>query len=886
MILKKLFTILTVFYSSLLAAQNMTTHFINDAAYRDQVEKDFQKQKKLTSGRTSQLYNVFDEKLSLAESEALKFLFAYMPISDLADYDGKFFLGQARMSLLARETFSWGKTIPEDIFRHFVLPYRINNENLDTARKVFFYELKDRIKNLSMHDAALEVNHWCHEKVTYRPTDSRTSAPLSTVCTAFGRCGEESTFAVTAFRAVGIPARQVYTPRWAHCDDNHAWVEVWIDGQWHFLGACEPEPDLDMAWFAGPALRAMMCNTTVFGHYISADEPLKSTDNYTQINLISNYAPTKKLFVKTVGDDLKPLENATVEFQLYNYAEFYPLARKNTDKSGTTFLTTGLGDLLIWAYSGDKFGFAKVTVEKTDTAVILVNQKPPQDSALDLTMIPPVQRQPKTADEKGKKENEKRLQNEDKIRSTYEGTFIDSVTSCLLAKQYTLNTDSVWSYLKQSRGNWKEISSFIKSAAPVNKVCMYQILDHISQKDLRDTPAEILLEHLQNSDVTFVKTSETPLDYFYNYVLNPRIAGEILSEYKGYFQQQFDKTAINNFRKDPSLLIKFVSDNITVSPLANYSRNPLTPKGTHQLKIADETSRDIYFVALCRSFGIPAQVNPATKLPEYVFNNQWNQVHFDKIDIDNTPKAELTLIIDTATVDFKPGYYTHFTIERFDEGFYRSLDYEESSVFNTYPATVTLDSGNYLIVTGLRSNDGSVSVHMQFFTLNPREQKTITLQFLQTEEMPKILGNLSLNSTFENLTGKKSEKLENFANQKGIILGWLDPDREPTKHTLSDFIQLKDAFEKWNGGIVFLLPEEKSSMNFGAQSFPELPEQSAYGIDKNKLLSIAEKNLNYSFGNNFPVFLVIDKTGNIFDFSSGYKIGRGEQIVKMLKYLH
>jgi len=46
-------------------------------------------------------------------------------------------------------------------------------------------------------------------------------------------------------RAVGIPARQVYTPRWAHTDDNHAWIEVWTGDRWHFMGACEPEAVLD-----------------------------------------------------------------------------------------------------------------------------------------------------------------------------------------------------------------------------------------------------------------------------------------------------------------------------------------------------------------------------------------------------------------------------------------------------------------------------------------------------------------------------------------------------------------------------------------------------------------------------------------------------------------
>ena len=29
-----------------------------------------------------------------------------------------------------------------------------------------------------------------------------------------------------------LKKRQVYTPRWAHTDDNHAWVEAWADGRW------------------------------------------------------------------------------------------------------------------------------------------------------------------------------------------------------------------------------------------------------------------------------------------------------------------------------------------------------------------------------------------------------------------------------------------------------------------------------------------------------------------------------------------------------------------------------------------------------------------------------------------------------------------------------
>src|ERR1035438_5544131 len=177
-------------------------HFITDRSYRKKVEKQFEVQEQLAKNRFRQLFKLFDRKMALREREALQFLYAYMPLSDLADYDGDFYLSNVQASFAARDTFSWGKRIPEDIFRHFVLPVRVNNEDLDGSRWVFFTELKRRVRNKSMNDAILEVNHWCHEKVTYKGSDSRTSSPLATVKTAFGRCGEESTFTVAALRSV------------------------------------------------------------------------------------------------------------------------------------------------------------------------------------------------------------------------------------------------------------------------------------------------------------------------------------------------------------------------------------------------------------------------------------------------------------------------------------------------------------------------------------------------------------------------------------------------------------------------------------------------------------------------------------------------------------
>ena len=110
---------------------------------------------------------------------ALDFLYASMPLPDSVDYPREFWEANIRVSLKARQEMPWGKKVPEREWKHFVLPLRVNNENLDSSRIVFYDALKDRVKNKNMYDAVLEVNHWCHEHVTYAPSDARTKSRVN-----------------------------------------------------------------------------------------------------------------------------------------------------------------------------------------------------------------------------------------------------------------------------------------------------------------------------------------------------------------------------------------------------------------------------------------------------------------------------------------------------------------------------------------------------------------------------------------------------------------------------------------------------------------------------------------------------------------------------------
>ena len=399
-------------------------HFLKEEAYRNQVIQDFElKKQALPHG---DLFAVFaDSVLSVYEREALMFLYAYMPIGDVTDYPGDYYLENVRLSKQTRSEMPWGKEIPDEVFRHFVLPIRVNNENLDDSRRVFYGELKDRVKGLPMKEAILEVNHWCHEKVVYRPSDARTSSPLASVKTAYGRCGEESTFTVAALRAVGIPARQVYTPRWAHTDDNHAWVEAWADGHWYFFGACEPEPVLNLGWFNAPASRGMLMHTKVFGRYNGPEEMMLETPNYTEINVIDNYAPTAKAIVTVTDAEGQAVADAKVEFKIYNYAEFYTVATKYTDAEGKASLTAGKGDMLVWASRDGRFGYAKLSFGKDNALHLSLDKKEGETYSLPMDLIPPVEGAniPEVTPEQ-RAENDRRMAQEDSIRNAYVATMM------------------------------------------------------------------------------------------------------------------------------------------------------------------------------------------------------------------------------------------------------------------------------------------------------------------------------------------------------------------------------------------------------------------------------------------------------------------------------
>lgn len=836
-------------------------HFMTDSSYRAKVEADLQK--RLEPERLKARFAVDKDSRCLTESdgfvsdpyltteefEALEFLYAYMPLADLTDYSTGYYLQNVRASFTARNEMGWN--VPEREFRHFVLPIRANNENLDTSRVVFYRELKPRIEGMSMQDAILEVNHWCHEKLTYKPSDARTLSPLSSVVSSLGRCGEESTFTVAALRAVGIPARQVYTPRWAHTDDNHAWVEAWADGKWYFLGACEPEPVLDLGWFNSPASRGLLMHTRVFGSYDGPEEKVMIGPNFTEINLIDNYAKTARVDFTVVDENGSPVDSALVDFKIYNYAEFYPALSKYTDAKGRTFLTAGMGDMMAWASKNGRYGYSKVSFGKDTEVTITISDQHTFDPQSMMIVPPPETANIPDVTPEQRAENDRRFAREDSIRKAYMATFVQP------------DGTEKGRLLALSAGNHRVIAKFLEDHPDERALAL---LKSLSNKDLIDVTREILDDSYNAPEA----------------ILCPRVENEFLSAYKSFFARSFGTGLQKEELLRPANLIKWVNDSITMLRDPKAWSIPMSPAGVYQARMADARSRNIFFVALARTLGLDARKDPVTGKIQYKDAGQWVDVDFEASSQVVAPTGTLVLNYEPTAILANPYYYSHFTISKIENGRTRLLTFDEGQVdmgggvswANIFKKGTPLDVGDYVLVSGNRLSDGSVPVTMRQFSVREGETTTLDLRITIPEDRLSVIGSFDAETRYCMEPDAEPVSVLSTTGRGFYVIGFLTPRQEPSVHAINDLIAAKSGLEAWGRPILLLTT---------AEGLGWLKEYSA-SLPSNIHLGIIPDGLDLK-GRRMPYFLLADTFNRVFFTTEGYTIGLGDQLVTAIAKL-
>ncbi|MDO4284711.1 MAG: transglutaminase-like domain-containing protein [Eubacteriales bacterium] len=718
------------------------------------------------------------------ERTLLQFLYGTMPLSDAGEVPFEVLLGYVRHGLYLRSEVSRCRELPEAVFLKYVLYHRVNSERITDCRRFFYEQVKERIEGLPLREAALELNYWCAEHATYQAADQRTLAPYYVYTSGSGRCGEESAFVVSVLRAAGIPARQVYAPRWAHCDDNHAWVEFLLEDGWHYMGACEPEEVTDKGWFDGAASRAVVIHTMNFTAYGEEEERaagigeelIGRENGVYYYNRTPAYAVTKPFTVSVGKESGESAAGADVYIELLNMAEYTPVAHLTADENGEVSARLGLGTVRVRVSSEGGSAVCWINTAQTDRIALCLQTSCAGDISewQELEILASVEKILHPARQTQEQIGRNRVRLEQCAKRREER----AVCRREEAKRV------------QERQTQEERAEGEKSTATAEHALRKLLLSVLADKDLRDLPEEAAADALTATRYR----GSVPEEIFALYLLNQRIYFEELTPYRRRILEFLSEKEADRLRLFPEEIALWADTAVRDVPELDYRTIYASPVGVLATGYANPVSRRILETAVCRALGIPARIDPVTMAVEYYDREAGRFLSLEKRDRPQEEMARLTLTGEARQLQ----YGVHWTMARQSEenGEFETLRLEGSAQEQDVREgqSLLLEPGTYRVIVTARRPDGGQRAAQRFVFLRSGEQRSLELH------LPEIsLRDMFVESQIEDfaLETEAGEQTTLFSFLRGHVGAavFLEPGREPSEHVMNE---LRECVGKWN----------------------------------------------------------------------------------------
>lgn len=798
---------------------------------------------------------------------AIKWIYANSPLSDMANYDFEMFKACAEHGVFLHENSPFAKDVPEGIFLNYVLHLRVNEEELCDCRKLFYDQLADRINHMSMHDAIIELNYWNAENVMYQLTDIRTISALGAYYSAYGRCGEESNFGVNAYRALGIPARQIYAPKWSHCDDNHAWIEVYCDGNWYFLGACEPEEVLNKGWFTNASSRAMLVHSRCFGE--PQDEEFISKGG--MVNFVNNsklYAVTKKLTVVVKDEAGNRVPGAQVGFGILNYSHLFNVAIMETDANGEASLTCGLGSMNIHVKKDGIYNEKMIFTPDVDVVEMVL--KVPEvvcDQWEQFVSVAPKDQIVNGArpTEEQKELCMKKTAAANAMREQRVADMFDEAKAKAVVEKYGY-CQEIYEILYESRSHVTKLMEFLEDETFTAHE-KEKLLLTLSRKDRRDVDIEILREALALTK----EYSFEDEDMFYQYVVCPRVYFEPLTKNRRFILDFFTEEQKAAFRANPQEVWTYICENIGFDPEIEYRQITTSPVGALTVKNASALSKKILYVAICRALGIVSRMNPVNQLAEYYADGAF-------IPVEVLVKGDCTITFEKED-DETFLYLPDFSIGQLVDGEYQTLDLENEK-WDGNRLTISVTGGQYRVITDNRLPNGNIFANKYHFVLGEGETKVLKLEKYQAN-LAEMLDNLALDE-FKVYDEAGNVVLGSEITKNKAVLMWLEQGKEPTEHILNEMLDQAGDFKELSADIVFIVKSkealENAKVKMVLDTFPKIKVYYDSFVPNVETLG---RRMYVDF-EKLPLIIITTKELNAVYACSGYNVGSGDMIVKVV----
>ena len=825
------------------------------------------------------------ERLDADVRTALEFLYAWMPVSDVMMYPAEMYLDFARRGVWLRKNRSQVAALPADFFGEYVLFHRVNNEEIRPCRELFGEQLDRRLyegteKPQTEEERALEINRWAAENGTYHSDDIRTISAEAFYSRGYGRCGEESVFVVNAMRAAGVPARQVYAPWWAHTDDNHAWVEVWVSGRWQFLGACEPQSVLNQGWFNRASSRTMLVRSRAYtkGAFLE-DEDIIGTDGcVTECNQTARYREVRKIQVQVAKEVIasgqagrkpdapeqsaaaQPLterrtgqtEKAVeIELQVYNEGSWKTLTRKKTDEDGHLSFFTGDGMLRIHPLS-NALKDAFLQAGSGDAEVRLATAGcSPDGHNLDNDY------------DEGWQQIEYAAPTEEPVFYPQADAGQRTADSAFLERAAEIRNERTKDW--EASG-----TAFLRN---VKKT----VLSSLSEKDLTDCREEIVRGHLSAVIENGLKGTISDSE-----VVGLRIGNEVLSSWFEEVSAFLGKERITYFSMHPEEIWDFVNSHVHELPQEDFGELIMTPGAALRSGVCNQNSREVLAAAVARVCGIPARIREDDGTAEYRVSASWSEKGASSAQAEYLPFDSFRR--ETSCLTLRTGDETDVKYET-TWGLTRLSDEGKPDQFlalrdnwNHGRMDIPLVPGRYCLVTAQRLPNGNAHVlecHIRA-EAGRKEDISLKMQQIRPEEMF-----VSVDMTPLHLRADNGESVRQQNGQKRLYI-WLAPGQEPTEHILNEMLDNAESYERIAPVISLItdtpMQKEQRLVRKVTDRFPSI--QCCYAEDPSEREMLMRS--FYLDPGQLPFIFVTDRSGHGIFSAGGYQVGTGRLLIRIM----
>ena len=612
------------------------------------------------------------------------------------------------------------------------------------------------------------------------------------------------------------------------------------------------------------------------------------------LNQTARYARVKTVSVKVTDKEGTAVKGAQVQFLVLNMGEYFPIAKAETDEKGTVSLVTGLGSVRVLAFLPGMEGFAQADLDtraQDEISLILTGETVEAEDWRAVDVIAPVDTpvNPDMPTPEQKAEGTRRLNEANKIRKEKKENWVNPELTAFLAgedeqelRQAMVDvlsekdhTDCVCNVLEEHLEYGKQCAKEFKTKSGTGKCGEKEMngADRFTQ-GAESANAECSNYKAEKSAAyTRATGAESGYNLYINYVLNPRVEDELLRPYRKGILSFFTEEQKADFRTNPAEIWNYIQAHITAYPDNERETVMETPYECLVSGIGTQRSQKVLFVAIARTLGIPARLNPDNKVMEYWENNQ-----FVPVLKQQEGGAVLTL---RKEADAVWNYYQNWTMGRLVGNEYVSLNLTGRS-WEENTLELALIPGTYRIITTNRLPNGNQFAWEKTFTIKEGGQREETLR-LREAQLGDMLERISL-PEFEvkDSAGNTVTCAELTKGGKKILM-WLEESREPTEHILNEMLEHAEKFHEFENSISFMIrtPEAKQDPLL-AKVLKMFPNVSIYYDSFEENIELLGRRM-YVDPDKLPLILVTNGESVGIYATSGYNVGTGDMLIRIME---